>query len=609
VGSDSTSGTEALDAPTAVRSSREGSKPVDSVSALEVDDGGTIVPKKGRVRAGLRPDQLPLILAVDEAAPGDVPQLAMGTLVGSGGMGVVRTATQLPLGRRVAIKQPRGADPADAALALFGEALTTGYLEHPNIVPIHALGRDKSGSPMLVMKYIEGALWQRELQEPNRLTRLNRHLGILMQVCNAVHFAHDRGILHRDLKPSNVMMGKFGEVYVLDWGLAVSLREEHADRLPLARDVTEIEGTPGYMPPEMARGQGKSFDARTDVYLLGGLLHFILAGRPPHDAEHPGAQVMQALGTDPGTFAASVPRELAIICGRALASKMEERFASAAELRDAIADYLQHQSSLTLAASAAARVEVLADRVAAADGDPMLIQALASEARFGFREALRHWPENPEAREGLKRVVELVTTYETERNRRLAELEALRHGLDTAVDEGKRGLLVGLMGLLVVGGVLVLVVARVTGIHQAGYPDGLVLSTITLCGAVALWWRRLRGSNEFNLRLWKAFVQVVACGGAQLALSWWAGIDFTTGMALLMALYSTGTFMIAASQGNETLRPAGFVFGVTAALLVAFPAYRPTWLALGFATAFVALLTTHALRARAQQQLKPRNER
>jgi len=146
--------------------------------------------------------------------------------LGRGGMGTVHLARQESLRREVAVKRLRPDTSNESTRqALIHEALVTGSLEHPNIVPIHALGRVDEAEPMLVMKRVEGVSWQTLIQQPEREAyrghrpdRLRRHLDILKQVAQAVHFAHSRGVIHRDLKPENVMLGEYGEVYVVDWG-------------------------------------------------------------------------------------------------------------------------------------------------------------------------------------------------------------------------------------------------------------------------------------------------------------------------------------------------------------------------------------------------------
>ena len=146
------------------------------------------------------------------------------------------------------------------------------------MVPVYDLGLDESGAPFIVMKHNEGDHWLKLLGDDEALKkhapgreRLDAHLAILVQVCNAVHFAHSRGVIHRDLKPENVMVGSFGEVYLVDWGVATK-----------PGPVTQIAGTPAYMAPEMLGGDGAEISPRTDVYLLGAVLYEILAGRAPH---------------------------------------------------------------------------------------------------------------------------------------------------------------------------------------------------------------------------------------------------------------------------------------------------------------------------------------
>src|SRR5262249_2783401 len=159
----------------------------------------------------------------------------------------------------------------EALGGLLTEAVITGSLEHPSIVPVHALGCDDAGRPVLVMKRIEGVCWRgmaRDEHPPGWAAidaagggRRTAHVANLMAVCNAMHFAHRRGVVHRDLKPGNVMIGSYGEVYVVDWGIAARIE---AGPSPVA-----LVGTPAYMAPEMVWGEAHRVDARTDVYLLG----------------------------------------------------------------------------------------------------------------------------------------------------------------------------------------------------------------------------------------------------------------------------------------------------------------------------------------------------
>jgi serine/threonine-protein kinase len=143
---------------------------------------------------------------------------------------------------------------------------------------VYSLSLDEAGLPVLVMKRIEGVTWGQLLRDPAAMAKhapdrppLDEHLRILGQVCNAVHFAHARGVVHRDLKPDNVMVGAFGEVYVVDWGIATAFGP-----------ATQLAGTPAYMAPEMLGTPGARLSAKTDVYLLGAMLFEVLVGRAPH---------------------------------------------------------------------------------------------------------------------------------------------------------------------------------------------------------------------------------------------------------------------------------------------------------------------------------------
>jgi len=252
--------------------------------------------------------------------------------IGEGGMGIVRLATQRSLGRKVAVKTLRQDAKNEAAtLRLLREAWVTGTLEHPNIVPVYDLGLDEDGSPIIVLKRIEGVEWGEVMQDAaiakeryGAADLLEFNLRILVQLCNAVSLAHARGVLHRDLKPENVMIGSFGEVYLVDWGIAVSLRPDPLGRLPLASEQGEMAGTPCYMAPEMLGALG-SLSERTDVYLLGAILHEILSKKPPHTGSF--KQIVGSILMSTFVYDDTAPRELAEIAQRAMRREPAERFA------------------------------------------------------------------------------------------------------------------------------------------------------------------------------------------------------------------------------------------------------------------------------------------
>ncbi|MFO0796216.1 MAG: tetratricopeptide repeat protein [Gemmataceae bacterium] len=242
-----------------------------------------------------------------------VPGYSVTGELGRGGMGWVLTATDLRFGRDVAVKLPLPGLATDHACKLFvHEAVITGRLAHPGIPPAHHLGELPDGTPFLAMKLVRGRTLAALLAErPDPTHDLARFVGVFEQVCQAVGYAHDQGVLHRDLKPGNVMVGAFGEVQVMDWGLAVQRWEEGGGReengtasaaasfspLPAPTShLSEVVGTPAYMAPEQARGE--RVDARADVFALGGVLASVLVGRAPFWAEAPSSTLAQAAAGD-----------------------------------------------------------------------------------------------------------------------------------------------------------------------------------------------------------------------------------------------------------------------------------------------------------------------
>jgi serine/threonine-protein kinase len=384
----------------------------------------TILPTMIRPSTGGR-KALAVLEQLAAVAPGASAQLKTGETIGEGGMGVIRLAEQVALGRTVAVKTLKDARRAEpgAALDLLREAWVTGSLEHPNIVPVHHLGLDADGSPQIVLKRIEGTSWHDLLDDADTVASrfgapdlLAWNLGILTQVLNAVRFAHSRGIVHRDLKPSNVMIGAFGEVYLLDWGIAVSLRDDGSGRLPLAADATEMAGTPCYMAPEMLGGEGAPpLSERTDVYLAGAVLFELITFRPPHDGATAHEVIASVVASRPA-LPPTAPPELAAICARAMAAAPADRYPSIEAMQAALAAYLEHRGSARLAARAGERLDELLAVLQACHADPDRrreeVYRLFGACRFGFHEALVAWRDNAEARAGLRAATIAVAEYE-----------------------------------------------------------------------------------------------------------------------------------------------------------------------------------------------------
>jgi serine/threonine protein kinase len=369
--------------------------------------------------------------------------------LGEGGMGRVFLARQHSLDREVAIKTVRDSASEQERAALLVEGAVVGHLEHPGVVPVHALGVDADGRPVLVMKRVEGAPWSDLLADPEHPTwagvggdprdRLDANLAILGQVCSAVEFAHSRGIVHRDVKPQNILIGRYGEVVLADWGLALRLEAGEAPQ-PLC-------GTPAYMAPEMVTGG--VIDARTDVYLLGATLHQILTGSSRHAGQNLHQALLAAAESAPFEYGKRVPEALGNLANRATAQEPGRRPASAAAFKEALTDYLRHRASIALADSAAERLARL--RALLADVESLAsaawqreVDVVGAEVAFAVDEALRGWSENPVAKQAGAELEVLLGS----RRSRAAQLERLAHELDPGVSSRQRaGALLGLAAI------------------------------------------------------------------------------------------------------------------------------------------------------------------
>jgi serine/threonine-protein kinase len=273
----------------------------------------------------------------------------------TGGLGEVLVAHDEQLHRDVALKRlqaPHTHNPQSRSRFLR-EAEITSRLEHPSIVPVHAVGQDAGGRPFYAMRFIQGETLRQAVQRfhaagspgrapGERRLALRQLLSRFVAVCNTIAYAHSQGIVHRDIKPDNIVLGPFGETLVVDWGLAKNVRMPEADRaaasdtavLDAAETPTQhgaVLGTPAYMSPEQAAGQGEELGPASDVYSLGATLYVLLTGAAPFQGRHVPEildRVKRADFLPPRQRNKDIPRALEAICLKAMARQPEQRYAT-----------------------------------------------------------------------------------------------------------------------------------------------------------------------------------------------------------------------------------------------------------------------------------------
>jgi serine/threonine protein kinase/Leucine-rich repeat (LRR) protein len=322
-----------------------------------------------REEGDIDPSLAPQAAAVRRALPEEFlheRKYEIGGLVAEGGMGAILSASEVTTGRTVAMKVVHSNPKPETLLRLIKEAQITSQLEHPNIVPLHELGVDEHDEVFYTMKMVEGTTLRQILDSvalgtPGARAQypLPRQLNIFQKVCDAIAFAHSRGVIHRDLKPDNIMVGEYGEVLVMDWGLAKVLGQpatstrsdsgsaEASGSADISATMAgSIVGTPQYMPPEQALGDIDSHDQRSDIYSLGAILYQILALRPPVSGgtsdeilEKVRAGRLEPL--HPSTFRREwpIPESLAAVAMKALALKPGQRYATVLALQADITAY------------------------------------------------------------------------------------------------------------------------------------------------------------------------------------------------------------------------------------------------------------------------------
>ncbi len=280
------------------------------------------------------------------------PHLRIFKEIGRGGMGRIHPATDRNLLRHVALKR------LDKDLArepfyrdgFIAEAQMAGQLEHPNIVPVHELAIDENGIPYFTMKLVQGVNFDRWLRSarrpPGSTERLEEGLEIFLKVCDAVAYAHHRGVIHRDLKPENIMVAGFGQVYLMDWGLAKLTRTRPASGENAQMMAPGAVGTPEYMAPEQARGNPAEMDERSDVFGLGSVLYEIISGKRVY-GDHRDSNVVlerakagKVVHIDDSCIGIGIAKRIRNIVAKACMPNPADRYQSVLELQNEVHNFL-----------------------------------------------------------------------------------------------------------------------------------------------------------------------------------------------------------------------------------------------------------------------------
>lgn len=523
----------------------------DTFSAVTIAAPGTDPPAHAALRASLAPP-------VDEGAD----RYEAGPLLGVGGMGEVRLHVDRRIGRPIALKTLRAEQAGATGVARFlREARVQGQLEHPSIVPVYDLGTDAEGRPFFTMKRVRGETLADILERLARgdaahQARFSRHklLTAYVQVCHAVQYAHARGVIHRDLKPGNVMLGDFGEVYVLDWGLAKPASDAAPDEsVPVTDDPSasmqvtragDVMGTPLYMAPEQLLAAGDVKGEKTDVYALGAILFEILTLSPYRTPDTLEKMAQRAGGERvelPSERAPGIPPELDALCAAALVPDPAARLGSAAQLAEAVERCLEGARDEAARRAQAARLLVDAQERLAADAGPVGRVA-------AMREALKALALAPDDVEVQRLLFSLVVDGSG-----ALPPDAERTYADGDVEIRRRGITFGIYGYLT--WLISLPIAVWAGIRSATVP--VLLTALTL-GAVAVALVLRRG----ELRSGRPAVVLSSISAAIVALSsCWLG-PFV--LAPLAACATAVMFVV-----HSTRRERPWLIGVWAFAAVA----------------------------------------
>jgi serine/threonine protein kinase len=546
-----------------------------ALADLEERSDGTLVASDRKLAIESETILLTPMAAQAQACVISEEPVTLGRELGRGGMGAVRLGVQATVQREVAVKHVHQDAPHGAA-ALLKEAWVGAVLEHPNVVPVHTLIA-VDGLPAIVMKRVEGTAWTRIIEDAALHARfsirdpLEWHLRVLMQVCLAIELAHKKGILHLDLKPDNVMVGEFGEVYVLDWGLAAGLAHG-PEWLVRAKDIRGVAGTPAYMAPELAMAAGDRVGERTDVYLLGAMLHHVLTGAAPHLAGNALAMLYKAYESVPPSYTDDVAPEMIAIVHRAMHRDPSARFASARALHDVLGEFLAQRESRRLTRQAEGAIG-LYEQAVAQEADEARTSRLFGEVRFALRHAEQTWKQNPQVPVLLQRLlssafdravakenpdsaaalleempapsaehanaVEALRERLRQREVRVQALEHMQRELDITLGTKERRRLAVVLGVLWALISFALAYLSHTRILVMGFREALIQGGLMLAvlGPLGYVWRGALFRNKANARWQLALMLTFVVVESFWVGAWRLGIEFEQALAVTPFFY------------------------------------------------------------------------
>jgi serine/threonine-protein kinase len=492
------------------------------------------------------------------------------------------------------------------------------------------VGRDiEDGSPIIVMKRVEGVTWSDVLADPNKAPAaehadLDYHLRVLIQLCHALRFAHSAGVVHLDIKPANVMLGAFGEVYLADWGIATRLGPG------IMPPPGSIRGTPSFMAPEMADPENVEVDVRTDVFLLGATLHRVITGQRLHDGKTPMDTVKMAMEYKGLRIdGAEVDPELAEITTKAVAANPENRYQSVDAFQQAVQSYLSHRESYTLARIAERGIEAIQTTIAA--GNAPNSEQL-TETRFALRRALDIWPESPEANslrdqlgrtifdwalanDDVKEAERAAASVQTDRDDVVERLEAALERLRKEREElellrSRRDQLTGYRTRIVVGGGAMILWGLIAGYKawnrwdvpldevDPNYLPSLIPTFGIPLILIVVFWKSFF-TTEFNRRVLVFFLGGISAVASIRIIGWVFDLPAYVATATEFLMYATLGVLFGAFT-DFRLSAASLILVFAAALAVVFPHYQ-----YGFMCAACALFAPYVVWLWAQAGREP----